>query len=181
MSTAAASKTKFSIVCCEETEVTKQISRAVSEWQLPGVRSLLVNDQPAAQLLTSDENDVAQSDYAIFITPHERPSSQVKIGPLNAAQEDAEEANKTQSPATLLADIHSRHGQSPQSWWLQLPTTELRAQKVHPVASAKSVAQALSQIEVFVRNYRLAVTPRAAGIDANKAINSESKQVVLAH
>ena len=155
MSTAAVSKTKFSIVCCEETEVTKQISRAVSEWQLPGVRSLLVNDQPAAQLLISDENDVAQSDYAIFITPHERPSSQIKIGPLNAAQDAAEK----QSPATLLADIHSRHGQSPQSWWLQLPTTELRAQKVRPVASEKSVAQALSQIEVFVRNYRLAIAP----------------------
>ena len=177
MSTAAASKTKFSIVCCEETEVTKQISRAVSEWQLPGVRSLLVNDRPAAQLPISDENDVAQSDYAIFITPHERPSSQIKIGPLSVAQDAAE----TQSPATLLADIHSRHGQSPQSWWLQLPTTELRAQKVHPVASEKSVAQALSQIEVFVRNYRLAIKPKSADIEASGAINNEHKQAALTY
>lgn len=169
MSIAAVSKTKFSIVCCEETEVTKQISRAVSEWQLPGVRSLLFNDQPTAQLTTSDENDVAQSDYAIFITPHERPSSQIKIGPLNITRE----ANETQNPAALLTNIHNRYGQSPQSWWLQLPTTELRAQKVHPVASEKSVAQALNQIEIFVRNYRLATAP--------KAINNDEKQVAITH
>ncbi len=170
MSTTAAAKTKFSIVCCEETEVTKQISKAVSEWQLPGVRSLHFNDQPTDQTSTSDENDVAQSDYAIFITPYEQPSSQIKIGPLSAVQKVTD---AKQGPATLLADIHSRHGQSPQSWWLQLPTTELRAQRVHPVASEKSVAQALSQIEIFVRNYRLAVAPRAIKID--------SKQVALSH
>lgn len=180
MSTAAG-KTKFSIVCCEETEVTKQISRAVSEWQLPGVRSLLVSeDYPTDQLLAADENGVAQSDYAIFITPHERPSSQVKIGPLSAAQV-AQKADAEQSPAAILAGIHSRHGQSPQSWWLQLPTTELRARRVHPVASEKSVAQALSQIEVFVRNYRLAVAPRDNNQAASESINNDLKPVALTH
>ena len=172
MSTAA--KTKFSIVCCEETEVTKQISKAVSEWQLPGVRSLLFNDHLTDQLPASDENDVAQSDYAIFITPYEQPSSQIKIGPLSAVQQAADaKSSIKQKPATILADLHNRHGQSPQSWWLQLPTTELRAKRVHPVASEKSVAQALSQIEVFVRNYRLAIAPRA--------INNDSKQVAMSH
>lgn len=167
----ATNKTKFWIVCCQATEVTQQISKAVSEWQLPGVRSLLCDqicDQTSANQPSDFDNiaqDVAQSDYAIFITPCDQPSVQIKVSPLGTAQNtDAAD----QSPAALLTAIHDRHERSPQSWWFQLPTTEVRAQKVRPVAVEKSVAQALNQIEVFVRNYRLAIAPKAIN-DSAKA------------
>ncbi len=156
MSTSAATKTKFWIVCCQENEVTQQISRAVSEWQLPGVRSLIYEqpsvDQPSAF------NAVAESDYAIFITPCDQPSVQIKVSPLGTTQNNSADV-ADESPAALLTAMHERHSQSPQSWWFQLPTTEMRAKQIRPVAAEKSVAQALNQIEIFVRNYRLADRP----------------------
>lgn len=151
MSVPTSYKTKFWIVCCEETEATQAISSAVDGWQLPGVRSLHLNQSPLAA------ETVSQADYAIFITPYaQQPCSQIKVSPLRAQQPNPQ----PQSPAALLSDAHSRYGQSPQAWWFQLPTTEMRARRVQPISTQKSVAQALNQIEVFVRNYRLAIAPK---------------------
>ncbi|MGB7251049.1 MAG: hypothetical protein WBC73_19095 [Phormidesmis sp.] len=162
-------QTKFWVVCCEENEATQQISQAIEAWQLPGVRSLLTSDQSFCKADT-----IAHSDYAIFITPYAQPCSQIKVSPLSPAQ--ATQNANSEGPATLLSVAHERHGQSPQSWWLQLPTTEVRARQLQPVSTQKSVAQALSQIEVFVRNYRLAVSPRAAASRERAA----EKQLVTA-
>ena len=143
-------KTKFWIVCCEATEATQAIASAIDGWRLPGVRSLLLNQFPLAA------ETVAQADYAIFITPYAQPCSQIKVSPLGAQQPNP----SPQSPAALLIDAHHRYGQSPQAWWFQLPTTEMRARRVQPISTQKSVAQALNQIEVFVRNYRLAIAAK---------------------
>ncbi|MEM9089079.1 MAG: hypothetical protein AAGC93_10080 [Cyanobacteria bacterium P01_F01_bin.53] len=138
-------KTKFWVVCCEETEVTQKVANAVADWQLPGVRSLITN-QPAAE-------NIATSEYAIFITSDSQPGSRVKINPLNLVRVPGANTAATSTPAEQLLMMHDQYGQSPQSWWFKLPANEVRAQKVRPVATEKSVAQALSQIEVFVRNY----------------------------
>ncbi len=150
MSVPTSHKTKFWIVCCEDTEATQAISSAVDGWQLPGVRSLHLDQSPLAA------ETVSQADYAIFITPYAQPCSQIKVSPLAVQQPNPQ----PKSPAALLSDAHSRYGQSPQAWLLQLPTTEMRARRVQPISTQKSVAQALNQIEVFVRNYRLAIAPR---------------------
>jgi hypothetical protein len=161
MSALTLTKTKFSIVCCEETEATQKISKAVESWQLPGVRSLIGSEQPP--LAVTDA--IAQSDYAIFISPCAQPCSQIKVSPLSVAQlpheADADTAalSDAQSPASLLHSVHSRHGQTPQAWLFQLPATEIRAQRPQPVSTQKSVAQALNQIEIFVRNYTRAIAP----------------------
>ncbi|MGB3294502.1 MAG: hypothetical protein WBB01_16070 [Phormidesmis sp.] len=152
-------KTKFWVVCCEETEATQQISQAVAQWQLPGVRSLLCNHLPL-----SEADAIAQSDYAIFITRYPQPCAQIKVSPLSVSSRHSPKPHLiSQGPVALLSAVHNRHGQSPQAWWFQLPMTEIRAQRVQPVSTEKTVAQALNQIEIFVRNYRLAVAPRTSG------------------
>lgn len=159
MSALTLTKTKFSIVCCEETEATQKISKAVESWQLPGVRSLIGSDQPP--LAVTDA--IAQSDYAIFISPCAQPCSQIKVSPLSLAQLPGDADSDAQSPESLLHSVHSRHGQTPQAWLFQLPATEIRAQRPQPVSTQKSVAQALNQIEIFVRNYTRAIAPAAPG------------------
>ena len=164
----SAVKTKFWIVCCEKTEVTERISQAVAQWQLPGVRSLLSDQVPLSEAAA-----IAQSDYAIFVTQYSQPCSQIKVSPLSvSSQQNAQ----PQGPVALLSAAHSRHGQSPQAWWFQLPTTEVRAQHIRPISTEKTVAQALNQIEVFVRNYRLAVAPRTT--DSHET--NTAKQLVTA-
>jgi hypothetical protein len=193
---AAPSKTRLWVVCCEQTEVTQQISKAVAQWQLPEVRSLFTQSlvipfstlasarslperfrsaRSISGLLLSET--VAQSDYAIFVTPYSQPSPHIKISPLNlaeSAQIESAQPLDEHNPMALLSAIHNRYGQSPQSWWLQLPTTEIRARQICPVASQKSVAQALNQIGIFVRHYRLAV-PQKRVATASKAINNQPK------
>ena len=154
MSVPTSHKTNFWVVCCEATEVTQAIASAVDGWQLPGVRSLLVDHSPMAAI-----DQLAQANYAIFITPYTQPCSRMKVSPLAPAQ-SALAAPASQSPADLLSEAHNRYGQSPQSWWFQLPVTEVRAQRIQPIPTGKSVAQALNKIEVFVRNYRLAIAPK---------------------
>lgn len=185
---AAPSKTRLWVVCCEQTEVTQQISKAVAQWQLPEVRSLFTESlvthasarslperfrsaRSISGLLLSET--VAQSDYAIFVTPYSQPSPHIKISPLNLA-EPAQQLDE-HNPMSLLSAIHNRYGQSPQSWWLQLPTTEIRARQICPVDSQKSVAQALNQIGIFVRHYRLAMPQKRAAIAAPKALNNQPK------
>jgi hypothetical protein len=189
---AASSKTRLWVVCCEQTEVTQQISKAVAQWQLPEVRSLFTQSlvthasarslperfrsaRSISGLLLSET--VAQSDYAIFVTPYSQPSPHIKISPLNlaeSAQIESAQPLDEHNPMALLSAIHNRYGQSPQSWWLQLPTTEIRARQICPVASQKSVAQALNQIGIFVRHYRLAM-PQKRVATASKAINNQPK------
>jgi len=139
-------KTKFWVVCCEDTEATRKIATTVADWQMPGVRSLVTTDLAEAQT-------IAQSEYAIFITTCPQPSSQIKMSPLTLVRSQPDPSNRDESPAAQLIAMHERYGQSPQSWWFKLPTTEVRAQKVQPVAIEKSVAQGLAQVEIFVRNY----------------------------
>jgi hypothetical protein len=188
---AKADKTRLWVVCCEQTEVTQQISESVAQWQLPEVRSLFTESLTTqASVQTSVQTSkavrsrqelpiltdaiaqtIAQSDYAIFVTPYPQPSPHIKISPLNVAQSvDGEDAD----PVALLSAIHSRHGQSPQSWWLQLPTTEVRARRICPVASQKSVAQALNQIGIFIRHYRLANSHRRSATANAKALNNQA-------
>ena len=167
-------ETKFWIVCCEETDVTRQICEAVTAWQLPKVRALstesLLTHQTASQRPLCEA--VAEADYAIFITSYEQHRSQIKISPLSPDQLDSPASD---TPAALLLAIHNLHGQSPHSWWLQLPTVEVRAQRVQPVSVQESVAQALHQIGIFVRNYQLAMPYGEDGAIAPAAINSLPK------
>ncbi len=175
-------KTKFWVVCCEETEVTRQISEAVTAWQLPEVRALstesfltrpISSQQPRPETITEEITEaVAEADYAIFITSYEQHGSQIKISPLSP---DQLENPMPETPGALLSAIQDLHGQSPHSWWLQLPTVEVRAQRVQPVSAQESVAQALNQIGIFVRNYQLAMPYGEDGAIAPAAINSLPK------
>ncbi len=165
MSTPTSNKTKFWIICCDDTEATQKISQAVADWQLLGVRSLL-----AQQLSSTVAEAIAHADYVIFIAAHAQPSARIRISPLSspthqqreslAASAVHEDNQIMHNPASLLANIYRHYGQSPQAWLFQLPTQEVRARRVQPVSTQISVAQALNQIEVFVRNYRLAISPR---------------------
>lgn len=171
-------KTKFWIVCCEETEVTRQISEAVTAWRLPEVRALFTESLLTHQIAhqTSSQQplyeSIAEADYAIFITSYEQHSSQIKVSPLSPDQLNSSASN---TPAYLLAAIHRLHGHAPHSWWLQLPTVEVRAQRVQPVSTQESVAQALNQIGIFVRNYQLAMPYGEDGAIAPAVINSLPK------
>lgn len=168
---------KFWVVCCEETEVTGEIARTVENWQLAGVRSL-IGDR---QTLLSHTDTIADASYVIFVTPDDQPGSQAKVRPLNilrSADTSAETINE-KSPVKMMTSALKRHGRTPQSWLLQLPTTEARTQPVQPVSTRKSVAQAISTIEVFVRNYTRA-TPFT--IPAQPSAKEQTqKEVVLSH
>lgn len=139
--------TNFWIVCCEETPAAQQLSKMIAEWEIPGVRSLVGTHELA-------QAEVIQADYAIFATESDRPCSQVQVSPLSHAQ----------APylTQLLSSLQSRHGRKPQSWLLQLPTEEIRANRLQPVNTQYAVGQALSKIEVFVRNYHLQPQSRQA-------------------
>lgn len=160
-------KTKFWVICCEDTEATRKIATTVADWQLPGVRSLVTTDLAEAET-------IAQSEYAIFITTCAQPSAQIKMSPLTLVRSQDSSAADNESPASQLIAMHERYGQSPQSWWFKLPATEVRAQKVQPVATEKSVAQGLAQVEIFVRNYtrEMASTIRTATNNARNTTAS---------
>jgi len=173
---------RFCIVCCEETEVTQRISEEVAGWGLPDVRSLLISlstershiNPYRHNLPTPQADAVAQSEYAIFITPSAQPSSQIKVNPLDKAcghRRSSPASAEANGPSTLLTAIHNCHGQSPQSWWLQLPTTKVSAKRTQPISSQQSVAEALNQIVIFMRNYRTAAAPAA--------INSRTKSAAV--
>ncbi|MGB3769296.1 MAG: hypothetical protein WA947_22285 [Phormidesmis sp.] len=132
--------TNFWIVCCEESAVAQQLSKTIADWEIPGVRSLVGTHELV-------QSEVKQADYAIFATKGDRPCAQVQVSPLSHSQ----------SPhiAQLLSSLQGRYGRQPQSWLLQLPTEEMRANRLQPVDTQDAVGQALSKIEVFVRNYHL--------------------------
>ena len=143
----------FWIVCCEETVAAQQLFDSIANWDIPGVRSLIGTHQLVS-------TDIKQADYAIFATESDRPCSQVKVSPLNHAQ--------APHLTPLLASMRTRHGRKPQSWLLQLPTEEMRANRLHPVNTQEAVGQALSKIEVFVRNYHLQPQARQAMLQESR-------------
>ncbi len=168
-------------------------SRNIASNTLLGPVQLSTVQPPAERHLLSEA--VARTDYAIFVTPYSQPSPHIKISPLNLtepdyrAEPDYRENDKIAdhehdgNPVTLLSAIHNHHGQSPQSWWLQLPTTEVRARQICPVDEQKSVAQALNQIGIFVRHYRL-VNPQKRSAAAKSISNQpkvSAKQLVSSH
>ena len=171
----AANATKFWVVCCEENEVTKEIARTVDSWQLAGVRSL-IGDR---QTLLSHVDAIADSSYVIFVAPDDnKPASQAQVYPLNLSQiaADKADADGEQNPVDMMVCALNRHGRTPQSWLLQLPTTEVRARYKQSVSTQKSVAQAIAAIEVFVRNYTRST---AFSIPAQPA--KPRREVVLSH
>lgn len=139
----------FWVVCCEGTAATQQLSKTITEWNLPGVRSLIGTDELA-------QSEVRQADYAIFATESDRPCSQVQVSPLSHAH--------TPYLANLLSSIQNRHGHKPQSWVLEIPKEEVRANRLQPVDPQYAVDQALSKIEVFVRHYHLRPQCRQAAL-----------------
>lgn len=197
---------RFCVVCCEETEATQEISKEVAKWNLPGVRSLLLSSESAQSPINEYRHNipsfqadaVARSEYAIFITPSAQPCSQIRVNPLNkvcshrrpsqasperqpakgqlAKNGSAQSTYAQNHPSTLLTALHNCHGQSPQAWWLQLPTTEVRAKSTQPISCQKSVAQALNQIGIFVRNYQGTVALQQA---SEEAVNSAKKSVAV--
>ncbi len=185
MSTPTSNKTKFWIVCCDDTEATQQISQAVADWQLLGVRSLI-----APELSSTVAGVIAHADYVIFIAAHAQPSARIRVSPLGtlahqqresfaaSAIHDADQA--MQNPASLFANIYDHYGQSPQAWLFQLPTQEVRVRRMQPVSTQSSVAQALNQIEIFVRNYRLAISPRILNKVMARHEMAAEKQLVTA-
>ncbi len=184
MSIPTSIKTRFWIICCDDTEATQQISQAVADWQLPGVRSLI-----AQELSSTVAGAIAYADYAIFITAHTQTNARIRVSPLGipaqpreslaaSAVHDADQA--MQSPASLLSGIYRQYGQSPQAWLFQLPTQEVRARRMQPVSTQNSVAQALNQIEIFVRNYRLAISPRTLNKVVARHAMAAEKQLATA-
>lgn len=160
MSLAKPTQTKFWIICREETELTQKLASTISSWNLPGVRARVGH-----QLSLSVGDAIAQADFAIFITLCETPGAHLSIAPVStgqsktgqskAAQSKAAQSKTGQSPASLLNTLRRRHGHAPQSWWLQLPTVELRARGIRPIPAEQTLSQALTQIEVFIRNHYL--------------------------
>ena len=161
---------RFCIICCEATDETQQISETVNRWNLPDVRSLLVSSNLTTppinghrhHLPSSDAIAVARSEYAIFVTPAQQPCADVKVSPLGkvCGEYGASHLSCDNVPSLLLAAVHNHHGQSPQSWWIQMPTAKTKAQKIE-LAQQKSVAQTLDKIGVFLRNYQTTAVPTA--------------------
>lgn len=146
-SATAESSARFWVICFEETAATQQLSNTIANWEIPGVRSLVGTDELA-------QSDIKQADYAIFATESDRPCSQVQVSPLNRSQ--------VPHISQLLSSMQSSQGRMPQSWLMKLPTAEVRANKLQPVETQYAVGQALSKIEVFVRNYHLQPQARQA-------------------
>ena len=140
---------RFWVICCEETVAAQQLSNMIAEWEIPGVRSLVGTEELA-------QSGIRQADYAIFATESDRPCSQVQVSPLSRAQ--------APQLSQLFASMKTPHGRLPQSWLMKLPTAEVRANKLQPVETHYAVGQALSKIEVFVRNYHLQPQARQATI-----------------
>lgn len=139
------SETKFWVICREDNQLTQNLVREISYWQIPGLRARLGH-----QMSLSAAAAIAQADYAIFVTLSENPRSHIQLHPVSSAP--TEDVN---NPASFLKTLRQRHARAPQSWWLELPTTEVRHQGVKPIPVEQTLSQAIAQIEVFVRNYYL--------------------------
>ncbi|MGD1864805.1 MAG: hypothetical protein ACFB0D_09635 [Phormidesmis sp.] len=145
MSVTTPSETKFWIICHEENQLTQKLTKEINYWQIPGVRARL--DE---QMSTLAADTLTQSDYAIFVTLSEHPCSQIQLHPVSSAQ-----TQSAQSPISFLDSLRERYGSAPQSWWLQLPLTEVCHQGIKHIPTEHTLSKALTQIEIFVRNYYL--------------------------
>ncbi|MEL7223794.1 MAG: hypothetical protein AAGL17_02770 [Cyanobacteria bacterium J06576_12] len=156
ISAATTSDTKFWVICREENQLTQRLAREINHWQISGLHARLGH-----QMSLSSADAIAQADYAIFVTLEEHPGAHIRIQPIGSEQTKA-----ALSPAAFLNTLRKRHGRAPQAWWLQLPTTEIRPQGIKHIPTEQTLSKAITQIEVFVRNYYLrpqaqqrAVTP----------------------
>ncbi|MGD1898802.1 MAG: hypothetical protein ACFB16_17845 [Phormidesmis sp.] len=140
--------TKFWIVCREDTALTQKLTKEINDWRLPGVRARIGHD-----MSLSAAGAIAEADHAIFISLCDFPCGQIQINPVSTAPTHSLKAQALQSPVSLLSTLRKRHGKVPNSWWFQLPTTEIRQQGIKPVPEAYALSQTLNKIELFVRNY----------------------------
>lgn len=145
MTTITSGKTKFWIICKEDMVLTQKLVNTIANWNLPGVATHIGHPPSPAQ-----EETIAQADYAIFVTLCEHTCPTLQVTPITPAR-----ATVAKSPSAWLNSLKARYGSAPQSWWFQLPTTELSLKGIRTIPTEQALSQATRQIEVFVRNYYL--------------------------
>jgi len=150
MATTLSDKTKFWIICKEETALTQKLADIIRGWKLSGVAVHVGN-----QLSVETEDAIFSADYAIFISLCEQPCSHLQITPLQITPLSAARTMADKSPASWLNRFKAQYGNAPHSWWFQLPTTELNLRGVRHIPPVQVLSQATKQLEVFVRNYYL--------------------------
>lgn len=141
--------------------VGPQVATTVSDWQLPSVKSLSVQ-----QLLPEIAADMARADYVIFVDAGgKRGAPTLQLEPLVTNQAALARCttpalNHTCDPSALVALTHALYGDHPQAWLLQIPTEHCDLGRALSKTAQQGMDGALRTIEQFFNTYlRPAFTP----------------------
>lgn len=134
--------------------VGPQVATTISDWQLPSVKSL-----PVQQLLPEIAADMAKADYVIFVDAcGKRCAPSIQLDPIVTNKEalarcTAPALTHACDPAALVALTHALYGDHPQAWLLQIPTEHYDLGRSPSKTAQQGVDSALRTIEQFFKTY----------------------------
>jgi hydrogenase maturation protease len=141
--------------------VGPQVAMTVSDWHLPSVKSL-----PVQQLLPEIAAEMAKADYVIFVDACGTSCAPtIQLDPIVTSQEALAHCttpaiNHACDPSALVALTHALYGDHPQAWLLQIPTEHCDLGRSLSKTAQQGVDGALRTIEQFFKTYlRPAFTP----------------------
>jgi hydrogenase maturation protease len=134
--------------------VGPQVAMTVSDWHLPSVKSL-----PVQQLLPDIAVDMADANYVIFVDACGKSSAPtIQINPIVTNKEalarcSALAMNRACDPSALVALTHVLYGSHPQAWLLRIPTENCDLGRSLSKTAQHGVDRALRTIEQFFTTY----------------------------
>lgn len=135
-------------------EVGPQVATAVSDWQLPSVKALSVQ-----QLLPELAVEMAAANYVIFVDAGGKIGAStlclepIVTTPATLAHCTTPALNHVYDPAALVALTQRLYGNHPQSWLLQIPTEHYDLGGALSETAKQGVDSALRTIEQFLTTY----------------------------
>jgi hydrogenase maturation protease len=134
--------------------VGPQVAMAISDWHLPSVKSLSVQ-----QLLPEIAVDMAQANYVIFVDACRKGCAPtIQLEPVVPNKEalahcTAPAINHACDPSALVALTQVLYGDHPQAWLLQIPTEHCDLGRSLSKTAQQGVDRALRTIEQFFTTY----------------------------
>lgn len=133
ITTDTADKTKFWVLCCDESDAARTLFQSISDWQLPGVRCHMGYQLPGATSAM-----VAQSDYVLLVTAPASANGKFSSGKFSSGKfkEPVSQPLRMSAPQPVgVGAVATRHNTQLSSLQSSL------LQSVKPGAGAMTVSQ----------------------------------------
>lgn len=133
-----------------------RVAEIVASWHLPSVQSLAV-----PQLTPELVNDIAASDYVIFVDACSRSSgsSTLQLDPIviggcsSRTLAVKEKETHCYDPLSLLELTQQLHNRAPQAWFLKVPIESLEVGEELSSTTERGCDRAVRTIEQFISHY----------------------------